>query len=99
MPLKLAGARRRGLHSLQRTSGEINLSISRPSGTMPDMTAFGIVLVVSSALGVLIALSMFIWAAREDGRDQKRRDARRPASPATCNPRGRGLHVRTRKRS
>jgi hypothetical protein len=40
------------------------------------MTAFGIALVASSVIGVLIALSMFVWAARADGRDQKRRDAR-----------------------
>jgi hypothetical protein len=39
------------------------------------MTGVGIALVVSAAVGVLIALAMFVWAAREDGRDQKRREA------------------------
>ena len=40
------------------------------------MTAFGIVLSVVSAVGIAIVTWMLWWAAREDGRDQKRRDAR-----------------------
>jgi hypothetical protein len=40
------------------------------------MLAFGIVLSVVSAIGIVIVAWMFLWAAREDGRDQKRRDAR-----------------------
>jgi hypothetical protein len=38
--------------------------------------AAGIVLAVMAALGLVIVLWMFVWAAREDGRDQARRDAR-----------------------
>jgi hypothetical protein len=41
------------------------------------MTAFGIVLSVVSAISIVIVSVMFWWAAREDGRDQKRRDAAR----------------------
>jgi hypothetical protein len=40
------------------------------------MTAAGIILSVVSAVTVVIVLWMFLWAAREDGRDQKRTDAR-----------------------
>ena len=40
------------------------------------MLAFGIVLITVSVIGIAIVLWMFIWAAREDGRDQKRTDAR-----------------------
>jgi len=39
------------------------------------MTA-GIILAIVSAITIVIVLSMFLWAAREDGRDQKRTDAR-----------------------
>lgn len=39
------------------------------------MLVFGIVLIVVSAIGIVISFWMFLWAAREDGRDQKRRDA------------------------
>lgn len=44
---------------------------------MSDMTAAGIILSVVSVVTVVIVLWMFLWAAREDGRDQKRTDARR----------------------
>jgi hypothetical protein len=40
------------------------------------MLAFGIVLIVVSVIGIVIVAWMFLWAAREDGRDQKRTDAR-----------------------
>jgi nitrogen fixation-related uncharacterized protein len=36
--------------------------------------------IVASGIGVItvaIVLALFLWAAREDGRDQERRDARR----------------------
>ena len=36
------------------------------------MLAFGIVLIVVFVISIAIAFAMFIWAAREDGRDQKR---------------------------
>jgi len=39
------------------------------------MTA-GIILAVVSAISIAIVLWMFLWAAREDGRDQKDIDAR-----------------------
>jgi hypothetical protein len=39
-------------------------------------TALGIALIVMGAVGIAIAAAMFLWAAREDGRDQRRRDAR-----------------------
>jgi hypothetical protein len=40
------------------------------------MSAAGIVASVVSGLVVLVCLAAFLWAAREDGRDQRRRDAR-----------------------
>jgi hypothetical protein len=40
------------------------------------MIAAGIILAVVSAVAITIVLWMFWWAAREDGRDQKRSDAR-----------------------
>jgi hypothetical protein len=43
---------------------------------MSGMTVFGIVLISSSAVGVAIVVAMFLWGAREDGRDQRRIDAR-----------------------
>lgn len=43
---------------------------------MSGGTAFGVVLTVVSAVGIAIVAAMFLWAAREDGRDQRRRDAR-----------------------
>jgi hypothetical protein len=39
------------------------------------MLAAGIVIAVVSAITVVVVLWMFVWAAREDGRDQRRRDA------------------------
>jgi nitrogen fixation-related uncharacterized protein len=43
---------------------------------MSAMIAAGIILAVVSAITIVIVLWMFWWAAREDGRDQKRIDAR-----------------------
>jgi nitrogen fixation-related uncharacterized protein len=43
---------------------------------MSGMTAAGIILSVVSAITIVIVLWMLLWAAREDGHDQKRRDAR-----------------------
>jgi hypothetical protein len=40
------------------------------------MLAAGIVIAVVSAIGLVIVIWMFVWAAREDGRDQDRRNAR-----------------------
>ena len=40
------------------------------------MTAFFVILSVVSAIAIVIVGVMFWWGAREDGRDQKRRDAR-----------------------
>jgi hypothetical protein len=40
------------------------------------MVAAGIIPSVVSAITIVIVLWMFWWAAREDGRDQKRTDAR-----------------------
>jgi nitrogen fixation-related uncharacterized protein len=43
---------------------------------MSAMTAAGIILAVVSAITIVIVLWLFWWAAREDGRDQKRTNAR-----------------------
>lgn len=43
---------------------------------MLGMIAAGIILAVVSAITIVIVLWMFVWAAREDGRDQKHTDAR-----------------------
>jgi hypothetical protein len=43
---------------------------------MSGMIAVGIILVVVSAITIGIVFWMFWWASREDGRDQKRTDAR-----------------------
>jgi len=43
---------------------------------MSRMTAVGIIPSVVSTITIVIVLAMFWWAAREDGRDQKRTDAR-----------------------
>jgi hypothetical protein len=50
------------------------------------MTALGIILTVVSAVGVAIVSASFIWAAREDGREQKRVSAR-AAKQITPTPR------------
>jgi hypothetical protein len=39
-------------------------------------TVFGIVLIAFSVLGIAIVAAMFLWGAREDGREQKRTNAR-----------------------
>jgi hypothetical protein len=36
-----------------------------------------IVIAVILGLGVVVVLGAYVWAAREDGRDQHRRDRRR----------------------
>ncbi len=43
---------------------------------MSVMTAAGIILAVVSTITIVIVLWIFLWAAREDGRDQERTDAR-----------------------
>jgi hypothetical protein len=43
---------------------------------MSGTTVFGIVLIAFSALGITIVAAMFLWGAREDGRDQRRTNAR-----------------------
>lgn len=40
------------------------------------MLVFGIVVIAVSAIAVAIVTVLFVWGAREDGRDQKRTDAR-----------------------
>jgi hypothetical protein len=49
--------------------------------TVSGTTALGIVLIAVSAITVAIVAAMFVWGAREDGREQRRVDAllsRRP---------------------
>jgi nitrogen fixation-related uncharacterized protein len=43
---------------------------------MSVMTAAGIILTLVSTITIVIVLWLFWWATREDGRDQKRTDAR-----------------------
>jgi type II secretory pathway pseudopilin PulG len=43
---------------------------------MSGTTVFGIVVIAFSVVGIAIVAAMFVWGAREDGRDQKRTDAR-----------------------
>jgi len=61
------------------------------AGTMSGMLAFGIILIVVSSISIAIVAVMFWWAAREDGRDQERTDARlgrsRPDEPRDVPPR------------
>jgi hypothetical protein len=45
------------------------------------MTALFVILSVVSAIAIVIVGVMFWWAAREDGRDQERRDALRRRPP------------------
>jgi len=40
------------------------------------MVTAGVILAVVAAISVAIVLVLFVWAAREDGRDQERTDAR-----------------------
>jgi hypothetical protein len=47
---------------------------------MSVVIVFGIVVIAVSAIAVAIVTVMFVWGAREDGRDQKRTDARVEAS-------------------
>ena len=42
------------------------------------MRAALIVMVFLSLASVLVYIGLLLWAAREDGRDQRRRDARKP---------------------
>jgi hypothetical protein len=43
---------------------------------MSGTTVFGIVLIASSAIAIAVVAAMFLWGAREDGRDQRRTNAR-----------------------
>jgi hypothetical protein len=43
---------------------------------MSGTTVFGVVLIMFSAVGIAIVAAMFLWGAREDGRDQERTNAR-----------------------
>jgi hypothetical protein len=44
--------------------------------SMSGTTVFGIVLIVFSVLAVSVVAVLFVWGAREDGRDQARLDLR-----------------------
>jgi hypothetical protein len=57
----------------KNTPGEF---LESAHGQNVEMVAAGIILSVVSAITIAIVLWMFWWAAREDGRDQKRTDAR-----------------------
>jgi hypothetical protein len=43
---------------------------------MSGTTVFGIVLIAFCAAAIAIVAAMFVWGAREDGRDQRRINAR-----------------------
>ena len=45
-------------------------------GRLSMMVTAGVILAVVAAISVAIVLVLFVWAAREDGRDQERTDAR-----------------------
>jgi len=59
-----------------RTKSRDDAGASLDTGRMSAMTAAGIILAAMSAVTIVIVLWMFWWAAREDGREQKRTDAR-----------------------
>jgi hypothetical protein len=42
------------------------------------MVTFLVISAIFSALGLVVFFALSLWAAREDGRDQRRRDARFP---------------------
>jgi hypothetical protein len=44
-------------------------------------TVFGIVLIAVSVITLVIVGAMFVWGAREDGREQRRIDARLSRGP------------------
>jgi hypothetical protein len=48
---------------------------------MLGVTALLVIVSVVSAITIAIVFAMFWWGAREDGRDQKRRDARLRQGP------------------
>jgi uncharacterized membrane protein len=48
---------------------------------MSGTTLFGIIVTVVLAISIVIVAVMFWWGAREDGRDQKRTDARVRGGP------------------
>jgi hypothetical protein len=43
---------------------------------MSGTTVFGIVLIAFSVAGLAVVGALFVWGAREDGRDQQRTNAR-----------------------
>ena len=43
---------------------------------MSALTVFGILLVAVSAVSIAIVAALFVWGAREDGRHQRRTNAR-----------------------
>jgi hypothetical protein len=45
------------------------------------MTVFLAGLAALAVLGTVVYLALLLWAAREDGRDQRRRDARGERGP------------------
>jgi hypothetical protein len=49
---------------------------SRATGSTDTVTVPLVILSVASAIAIVIVGVMFWWGAREDGRDQKRREAR-----------------------
>jgi hypothetical protein len=48
---------------------------------MSGTTVFGIVLITFSVLGIAVVTALFLWGAREDGRDQERTNARLGRGP------------------
>lgn len=48
---------------------------------MSGTTVFGIVVVAFCVVGIVVVGAMFLWGAREDGRDQERTDARLGGHP------------------
>jgi hypothetical protein len=51
-------------------------SDARNTGNALDVTVVLVVSAVFAALGALVFFALMLWAAREDGRDQRARDAR-----------------------
>ncbi len=46
------------------------------SGKKRAVTTFLVITAAISIIGVVVFFALTLWAAREDGRDQRRRDAR-----------------------
>ena len=78
MPAKSSPSARRCIVVTQCHKPSIVVFAVSGSDTHPRMRVALIAAVFLSLASVLVYIGLLLWAAREDGRDQRRRDAHKP---------------------